>query len=124
MKSYPMLVVRDVPASSAWYQELLDTTSGHGGNEFDMITSGHDLLLLLHHGDHVEHGGLTSPNETPGSGVLIYFSVDDLGPVFERAQAMGAKLIDEPHMNEKASSVEFSLYDPDGYALTVSQWKG
>jgi predicted enzyme related to lactoylglutathione lyase len=56
--------------------------------------------------------------------VLIYFSVDDLGPVFERAQAMGAKLIDEPHMNEKASSVEFSLYDPDGYALTVSQWKG
>ena len=48
---------------------------------------------------------------------------DDLGPVFDRAQARGAKLIDEPHMNEKASSVEFSLYDPDGYALTVSQWK-
>jgi hypothetical protein len=37
---------------------------------------------------------------------------------------VGTKLIDEPHMNEKASSVEFSLYDPDGYALTVSQWKG
>ena len=27
-------------------------------------------------------------------------------------------------VNEKASLVEFSLYDPDGYALTVSQWKG
>jgi len=74
MKCYPMLVVQDVPASSAWYQELLDATSGHGGNEFDIIMSGHNLLLLLHHGDHVERGGLTSPNETPGSGVLIYTS--------------------------------------------------
>ena len=124
MKCYPMLVVRDVPASSTWYQELLGATSGHGGDEFDMIMSGHDLLLALHHSDHIEHPGLATPDDTPGSGVLLYFSVDDLDPVFERAQAMGAKLIDEPHMNEKASSVEFSLYDPDGYALTVSQWKG
>jgi predicted enzyme related to lactoylglutathione lyase len=69
-------------------------------------------------------GASQAPTRPPAAELLIYFSVDDLGPVFERAQAMGAKLIDEPHMNEKASSVEFSLYDPDGYALTVSQWKG
>ena len=56
-----MLVVSDVPASSAWYQELLDATSGHGGDEFDMIMSGHDLLLMLHHSDHVEHPGLAAP---------------------------------------------------------------
>ena len=124
MKCYPMLVVRDVKASSTWYQQLLGATSGHGGEEFEMIMSGHDLLLTLHHSDHVEHPGLATANETPGSGVLIYFSVDDVNPVFERAKTLGAKLIDEPHMNEKARSVEFSLYDPDGYALTVSQWQG
>ena len=89
-----------------------------------MIMSGHDLLLMLHHRDRVEHPGLAAPSETPGSGVLIYFSVEDASAVFERAQSMGAELIDEPHMNEKASSIEFSLYDPDGYALTVSEWKG
>jgi len=33
-------------------------------------------------------------------------------------------VIDEPHINEKARLVEFSLGDPDGYALTVSQWQG
>ena len=124
MKCYPMLVVRDVPATSKWYQELLGATSGHGGAEFEMIMAGGELLLMLHHSDFEEHPGLATPDETPGSGVLVYFSVEDVNPVFERAKTMGAKLIDEPHMNEKARSVEFSLYDPDGYALTVSQWKG
>ena len=124
MKCYPMLVVQNVPSSSRWYQELLGATSGHGDDEFEMIMSGHELLLTLHHSDLEEHPSLSVPNETPGSGVLLYFSVEDVAPVFERVQAMGAELIDVPHMNEKASSVEFNLYDPDGYAVTVSQWKG
>ena len=124
MKCYPMLVVHDVIASSKWYQALLGATSGHGGDEFDMIMSGRELLFTLHHRNVHEHPVLAVPNETPGSGILLYFSVDDVEPVFERARAMGATVIDEPHMNEKAGSVEFSLYDPDGYALTVSQWKG
>ena len=124
MKCYPMLVVRDVPASSKWYQALLGATGAHGGDEFEMIMAGHELLLTLHHSDFEEHPVLAVPNETPGSGVLLYFSVDDLSPVFEQAKAMGARVIDEPHMNEEARSMEFSLYDPDGYAVTVSQWKG
>ncbi len=37
---------------------------------------------------------------------------------------MGAELIDEPHENPKARAIEFSLRDPDGYALTISQWAG
>ena len=124
MNCYPMLVVGDVPAASKWYQELLGVTSGHGGEEFDMIMEGHELLFTLHHSDIEEHPVLAAPNETPGSGVLLYFSVEDVNPVYERAKTMTAELIDEPHLNEKAQSVEFSLYDPDGYALTVSQWKG
>lgn len=124
MKCYPMIVVRDVPASSTWYQELLGATSGHGGEEFEMIMSGHDLLLTLHHTDIEEHPGLAVPDGAPVSGVVLYFSVEDVHPVFERAKTMGAELIDEPHLNEKARSVEFSLHDPDGYSLTVSQWKG
>jgi hypothetical protein len=71
MKCYPMLIVRDVPGSSRWYQELLSATSGHGGDEFEMIMSGHELLLTLHHADFEQHPALTVPNETPGSGVLL-----------------------------------------------------
>ena len=59
-----------------------------------------------------------------GRGVLLYFSVDDVAVHFKKAQEMGVELIDEPHENPKARAIEFSLRDPDGYALTISQWAG
>ena len=121
MRCHPMIVVRDVPASSRWYQELLGLTSGHGGDEFEMLMSGDDLALMLHHLDSAGHPGLARPTEdTPGRGVLLYFSVDEVEPVFERAREMGADLVDEPHVNPNAGAIEFTLRDPDGYALTVS----
>ena len=125
MKCYPMIVVGDVAASSDWYQELLGLQSGHGGDDFEMLMSGHDIALLLHHVDAEEHAALTDPRELgPGGGVLLYFSVDDVQSVAVKAQAMNADVIDEPHENPKARAVEFSLRDPDGYALTISQWQG
>lgn len=118
-----MIVVEDVGASSKWYRELLGLTSGHGGDEFEMLMSGGDLALMLHHIDFAEHLAIADPRQGgAGRGVLLYFSVDDVAEPFERARAMGADLIDEPHQNPKAGAIEFSVRDPDGYALTVSQW--
>ena len=123
MECYAMVVVRDVAASSHWYQELLGLKSGHGGGEFEMLMSGDRLVLMLHHRDSAEHPAIAVPAEdAPGAGVLLYFSVTDVQQVFERAREMDADLIDEPHENPKANAVEFSLRDPDGYALTVSRW--
>lgn len=125
MKCYPMLVVADVAASSRWYQELLGLKSAHGGDEFEMLMSGDTLALCLHHRGLDEHPALVDPvGLTPGAGVLLYFSVDDVQPVYERARSMGADLVDEPHENPKAHAIEFSLHDPDGYPLTVSAWQG
>ena len=125
MKCYPMIVVEDVEASSRWYRELLQLTSGHGGDEFEMLMADDDLALMLHHLDFTEHPAIDDPREGgPGRGVLLYFSVDDVRPAYERAVAMGVVLIDEPHENPKARAIEFSLRDPDGYALTISQWAG
>ncbi len=122
MRCYPMILVRDVEASSKWYQELLGLSTGHGGAEFEMLMSDDGLALMLHRVDSAEHPALSDPREgTPGRGVLLYFSVDAVEPVFERATAMEADLIDEPHENPKAGAVEFSLRDPDGYSLTVSK---
>ncbi len=125
MKCYPMIVVRDVAASSAWYQELLGLTSGHGGDEFEMLMTADDLALMLHHLDFAEHPAIADPREgDAGRGVLLYFSVDDVAVHFKQAQEMGVELIDEPHENPNARAIEFSLRDPDGYALTISQWAG
>ncbi len=125
MKCYPMLVASDVSASSGWYQELLELQSGHGGDEFEMLMEGREIALLLHARDVDEHPALAIPDGAAlGAGVLLYFSVDDVHAVYARAQAMNAVVIDEPHMNPKAHAMEFSLRDPDGYALTVSQRAG
>ncbi len=121
----PMLVVRDVEASSRWYQELLGVESGHGGPEFEMLMHQGRMLLLLHHLEIDEHPVLMDPRTgDPARGVLLYVGVDDVGPVYERAVAMEAEIVDAPHYNPKARAQEFSLRDPDGYPLTISQWMG
>ncbi len=124
MKCYPLIVVGDVALSSRWYQELLGLESAHGGDEFEMLMAEGELALCLHHREIHEHPALVVPEGgTAGAGVLLYFSVDDVGPVHKRAVEMGANLLDEPHENPLAAAVEFSLLDPDGSALTVSHSK-
>ena len=67
MKCYPMLVVRDVAASSLWYQQLLGAESAHGGAEFDMLMADGQLLLTLHHREVEEHPALSIPDRPVGS---------------------------------------------------------
>ena len=126
MKCTPLLVVDDVARSRAWYGDVLGLEGAHGGDEFEMLMCADgELQLMLHHPGTDEHPGIANPGEgTPGGGVLLYVSVPELGPVFERAREAGADLVDEPHANSKAGSVEFTLRDPDGYSLTVSEWRG
>ena len=81
MKCYPMIVVSDVEEGSRWYRELAGLTSGHGGDEFEMLMPGQGLALILHHADPVEHPTIAGPREgRAGRGVLLYFSIDDVGP--------------------------------------------
>ena len=119
----PMVVVRDVAASSAWYVGLFGFVSGRGGHHFErLLTPDGSVELMLHHREFKAHPGMTDPCEgTPGRGVLLYFYTEDARAVFERAQAMGADLLDEPHVNPNARTMEFTLRDPDGYPLSVSQ---
>ena len=121
----PMLVVRNVPASSKWYQGLLELTSAHGGDEFEMLADDEGKLqLFLHHREFSEHPGISDPGEgVPGRGVLLYVSVPDVQACFQRAEEMRASTVDEPHANPKAQGVEFTVKDPDGYAITVSEWR-
>ncbi len=113
MPARVMLIVRDVEASSRWYQELLGAESGHGGPEFEMIVRDGEVLLMLHHAEVEEHPAIRPPSpDTAGSGVLLYFSEADVDAVYGRATAMQADVLDEPHVNPLAHHYEFSLRDP------------
>ena len=121
-KLTPMLMVRDVEASSRWYQRVLDLRSGHGGPDFEMLMEGDRCLLYLHREDAGEHPTLPDTvGETPGRGVLLYIYVGDVDHVYEKAVAAGGHVLDEPHDNALAMTREFSLFDPDGYGLTVAE---
>ena len=127
MQVVPMLQVADIPAASAWYQRTLGLTSGHGGDEFEMLYAGEPyvspLLLQLHPWGADEHGFLGSRDVPAGNGCSLWFQVDGRAE-FESAweQAQGAApdhVIAEPAWNPLAHHHEFSLRDLDGYVLAV-----
>ncbi|MCB1691258.1 MAG: VOC family protein [Pseudomonadales bacterium] len=121
MKSDVMLFVRDVEASSAWYQRLLGARSGHGGPEYEMIVDNEgNLLFQFHRLDGDEHGINLDEDASPrGAGVLVYVTVTDVNEVYDRALALSASVSGKPAFIELAGHTEFIVNDPDGYALAI-----
>jgi hypothetical protein len=49
----PIIAVKNVEASSKWYQSVFGCRSMHGGKEFDVLVSDNDhILICLHKGEH------------------------------------------------------------------------
>ena len=116
-----MLQVRDVEASSRWYQDALGLASAHGGSEFEMLTSDGELVLQLHHLDAHEHG-FETPTEPGGGGVSLWFECADCAAfeaLFARAKAAGATVVVEPSWNPLAHHYEATLTDLDGYVVAI-----
>ena len=120
MKTQTMITVRDVEASSAFYQQVLDAKSGHGGKEYEQIVRGDELLLQLHHRDAHEHPHLIDEKVDVGNGVLIWFETDQFDAAVERVRKVGAQILEEPHVNELAGHREIWFVDPDGYHVAFS----
>jgi hypothetical protein len=79
------------------------------------------VLLCLHAWGEHDHPSLTSPERAePGNGLLLFFRVDDFEWAVARARALAARLEEEPQVNPSTGTPEFSLRDPDGYFVTIS----
>jgi len=106
-----------------WYQSLFgrpETSPAHS-NWGQILDSDGTVLICLHQWGAHEHPSLTSPEAaTPGNGLLLFFRVDDFDAALERAQALLARLGEEPHVNPSTRTREFSLRDPDGYYVSIS----
>ena len=127
MHAQPMLQVRDVEASSTWYQQLLGLKSGHGGPDYEMLFFGEPhttpLVLQLHRWDAHEHGIYGSPDREVGNGMSLWFKVADrdaLDAAYTRAVALGAEVLQAPSHNPLAHHWEFAIQDPDGYVLLLA----
>ncbi|MBV9787744.1 MAG: VOC family protein [Chloroflexi bacterium] len=121
---WTIIGVDDVPGSFTWYQSLLGlppTVPGH--DHFGQICdSDGTVLLCLHAWGAHEHPSLISPEHAqPGNGLLLFFRVDDFDLSLARARTLVAQFEEEPHANPNTGTREFTLRDPDGYYVTISE---
>ena len=131
-RSQTMLMVRDVEASSRWYQQLLGLTSDHGGPAYERLLADGELVLQLHHeGTDHHHGPIGDADGPRGNGVLVWFgAVSDFDGVVERAARLGATVVKAPHRNPPQGEGngpghrELWVEDPDGYVVAVASPDG
>jgi catechol 2,3-dioxygenase-like lactoylglutathione lyase family enzyme len=128
IEAQPLIAVRNVRASSRWYVELLgaDAIPEHPHRDvYDRISHCGRLLLQLHAWDAEGHPNLVNADAAPpGHGVLLWFQIDDFDSVVERVRGLGAKIVEEPHVNPASRHREIWLRDPDGYVVVVASPDG
>lgn len=122
MQPQPLIAVRDVEASSRWYQRLLGCRSGHGGSEYERLVDREGRLILQLHDWHAhEHPHLGDPSARPyGNGVLLWFQVEDLAAAVAHARTLSAEILEGPKINPDANHREIWLRDPDGYVVVLA----
>ncbi len=147
MRPQPLLVVRDVAASSRFYRHLLGCSLGGDGGDGHGADGGHGgpleyerlydaarhhtvwgsdgLVLQLHawEADH-HHANLGQAGVPVGNGVLVWFEVDDLDDAVARAQELEAPVVLDLHVNPNAGHREIWLTDPDGYTVVLASPDG
>ncbi len=127
-----LLAVRDVEASSKWYQHLLGLQSDHGGPHYERLLSNGVLVLQLHSWDtEHDHGRIGDPSVQPGNGVLLWFGeVGDFDAAVERAAQLDATVVLPPHRNPPEGQGngpahrEIWIKDPDGYTVVIASPDG
>jgi predicted enzyme related to lactoylglutathione lyase len=127
-----LIAVRDVEASSRWYQQLLGLRSDHGGPHYERLLADGVLVLQLHNWqtEH-HHGRIGDPELEPGNGVLVWFGeVSDFDAVVERAAQLDATVVLPPHRNPPEGQGngpghrEIWIKDPDGYTVVIASPDG
>ena len=121
---WTIIGVRDVAGSLIWYQSLFGQARTPPSHEHfaQLLDTDGTVLLSLHKWGEHEHPSLMSPDTaTPGNGLLLFFRVDDYEEALKRGRALVAGFDEDPHVNPNTQTREFSLRDPDGYYVTISE---
>lgn len=123
MKIDPIIAVKDVEESSKWYQAVFGCRSRHGGAEFDVLVSREDeIFLCLHKWGAHEHPTMKNPAITAGNGLILYFRLENMDQIRQNLKEMGHAVAVEIMLNPNSHKREFSVIDPDGYYLTISEY--
>jgi predicted enzyme related to lactoylglutathione lyase len=119
----PIIAVKDVESSSMWYQQVFNFRKIHGGNEFAVLVSEDDEIILCLHkwGEH-HHPTMTDPGIPSGNGLILYFRTKNMEAIRAEVEKTGGVIEEDIHLNPNSLRKEFSLRDPDGYYLIVTEF--
>lgn len=119
----PIIAVKNVSTSAAWYETVFGCKRSHGGDTFAVLEdeSGEILICLHKWGEH-QHPTMANSNITPGNGLILYFKTENLNLIQQNIQKMAYSVEEELHINPNSRKKEFSLRDPDGYYLTITEY--
>jgi catechol 2,3-dioxygenase-like lactoylglutathione lyase family enzyme len=123
-RTWTIIGVSDVPRSFNWYQTLFGQPQTRPGHDYfgQILDSDGTVLLCLHQWGAHEHPSLMSRDAAvPGNGLLLFFRVDDFEMSLRRARTLVERLEEEPHSSPNTRTMEFSLRDPDGYYVSISE---
>lgn len=123
-QTWTILGVDDVTASLRWYQTLFGQPPTAPAHDYfaQVVDPDGTVLLCLHAWGAHDHPSLMSPHvAAPGNGLLLFFRLDDFDAALQRARGLASSLEAEPAVNPNTRTREFSLRDPDGYYVTVSE---
>ena len=119
----PIIAVKDVNKSANWYQKVFGCKRTHGGNEFAVLADENgEILICLHKWEQHGHPTMTNPNITSGNGLIIYYKTDKLEIIRSNVENIDYPIEEEIHVNPNSTKKEFSLRDPDGYYLTITEY--
>lgn len=119
----PILAVKDVEASAEWYQSIFGCKRAHGGNEFAVLVSENDeVFICLHKWGAHQHPTMTNATVAPGNGLILYFRTENMDVIRQNIKKTGGHIEEEIHVNPNSTKKEFSLRDPDGYYLTITEF--
>ena len=123
IKTDPIIAVNNVEISAEWYRSVFNCSSMHEGKNFDILVDENDQELICLHkwGEH-GHPTMTDADITPGNGLILYFRTDNMMGIRQNAEKLGCGIEEEIHLNPNSTKKEFSLRDPDGYYLTVTEF--
>ena len=119
----PIIAVKDLAASSKWYQKILGLRNKHNSDHFAVLVSDdNEIALCLHPWGTHEHPTMTNPNIAPGNGLILYFRTDNMNAIYENAIEARCAIEEDIHLNPNSLRKEFSIRDPNGYFLTITEF--
>lgn len=65
---------------------------------------------------------MKNPNITPGNGLILYFRTENMEEIIENLEKMNYAFEAEIELNPNSGKKEFSIIDPNGYYLTISEF--